>query len=1039
MNQETNRPLKTYDVAELAQTLFEEAGDALFLFEPNTEQVLDTNPMAQRLSGFARQDMLRMPITYLFRSEATGGLQRLRQAYRKTGLFHSQEGFLLRHFNDGTWIPVNLSVTRLHTEGDTLGLITARDLREQREAESRLRAKDAELRRLLASVSDCIWSLVYNSSGQLTHLYCSPAIEKITGRKAESFSTKGSNWFGLIHAEDRQSLSRAISGAQQGQAVGAQEYRIFHADGGVRWVRDKITVSRGPDGSTRLDGILSDITEQKKAQLALEESQRLLQKELAKLDGILKSTPVAMGLVDRQLRYVIVNERLAAANGRPVADHIGRTIYDILPADLAAWVEPKLQQVLSTGVPTEKEWRGPSAAQPDQIRDWIISYFPHKLPDGTIDGAFSVIQDVTERYQAQEQVRQSEKKYRNLVETSHDLIWAVDAQGRCTYINPQGARQTLGYAAEDIIGRPFWDFIPPGLGEEEIAGFRKVLSGQASLNHESSFVHRDGRRGFLLVNSLPLYDDQGNVVGVTGTAMDITQRKLAENALRASEAKYRTLLENLKQSVVLKDRDFRYVAANPNFWHSLGCHSEAEVLGKTDFDFYPSHIAQKYRSGDQKVLAEGKILETQEQNPQRGDMRIVRTLKSPVTDETGQIIGVLAIFWDISDQLALEAQLRQAQKMDAIGQLAGGVAHDFNNLLTVILGNLTFAMAQMPGDSPLRLLLEYAEKAAQRGAQLTQQLLGFSRRSMLHTEPLDLNRLVEETVNLLRRIIDPRIQLEVRPSANLWPVMADSSQINQVLMNLCLNARDAMPQGGQLVLETAAFVPDEDYLRLHMEARGGEFVRLRVQDTGHGIPPEVRQRIFEPFFTTKETGKGTGLGLAMVFGIIKQHQGWIECNSVVNQGTCFDIYLPRAVQATPAAAKPATTPAQATGHETILLVDDEPLLRNLGKSILQQYGYKVLLANNGRQAIELYERQGPNIDLVILDATMPVMSGRDALNELVKLNPDIHILYSSGFSAEHHQLTEVKQVRGFINKPYRMDALAIKVREILDLKKGKAQ
>ncbi|HYT89710.1 MAG TPA: PAS domain S-box protein [Gemmataceae bacterium] len=752
--------MTAYNVAELAQTLFEEAGDALFLFDPETEQLLDVNPMAQRLTGFGRPELLRTLVTYLFRADTQGGLQRLRLAFRKTGPFHGQEGFFLRHEKEGVWIPVSLTVTRLHADPKTLGLVNARDVSESRRAEAALRASE-------------------------------------------------------------------------------KRYRL------------------------------------------------LFERNLA---GVFRSTPEGR-LLDCNHSFARI---LGYDTREQILAHHAQEFY-FAPADRAALVE------------------------------------------------------------------------------------------------------------------------------------RLRADGQLS-NWECCLRKRDGSPVWVLEN-VSLLDENGGVL--EGTIVDISTLKKTEAALRESEAKCRSIVNNLDQSIFLKDQALRFVSVNPSFCRSVGL-PEGEVVGKTDYDFYPRHLADKYRADDLVVLTEGKQLSLEEDNLQGGKLRTVRVVKTPLRDERGRTTGVLGIFWDVTEQRALEAQLRQAQKMDAIGQLAGGVAHDFNNLLTVILGNVSLLLPRCPANDPQRELLLTAEQAALRAAELTRRLLGFSRRTMLRAEPIQLNHCIEETLRILRRTIDPRIRVEVKARPDLWMVKADSALVNQVLMNLCLNARDAMPEGGHLLIETEQFTPDEDYLRLHLEARSGEFVRLRVRDSGQGMPPEVRQRLFEPFFTTKETGKGTGLGLAMVFGIVKHHKGWIDCESAVGKGTCFDIYLSRHVPETPVCPPPVVPATAPAGRETILLVDDEPLIRQLGSVILQRQGYKVLLASDGLEALEVYREHRDHIDLVILDLTMPRLSGRDTLKRLVEMNPDVRVMFSSGYSSEQVTASEYRQVLGFIPKPYRADELAAQLWSTLD-------
>jgi PAS domain S-box-containing protein len=356
---------------------------------------------------------------------------------------------------------------------------------------------------------------------------------------------------------------------------------------------------------------------------------------------------------------------------------------------------------------------------------------------------------------------------------------------------------------------------------------------------------------------------------------------------------FRALVDNLEDLIFLKDSQLRYVAVNPRCCQVLG-RSETQITGKTDEDLYPLNLAAKYQAEDRIILRDGRRLEREEQNLVNGQPRTVRTVKTPIKDRYGRIVGLLGIASDVTEHRQLETKLRQVQKMEAVGQLAGGVAHDFNNLLTVILGNVSLLRARRIHEEADRELLGAMEMAALRAAELTGQLLGFVRRTALQLVETDLNACIDETVMILRRTIDPAVAIDVDAASQLWRVDADPSQMNQVLMNLCLNARDAMPKGGRLRLETRNRMLDEE-MKAHRDLEPGrrEFVRLRVEDTGHGMDPEIRQRIFEPFFTTKGPGKGTGLGLAMAFAIIRQHQGWIECSSEVGHGTRLDIYLPR--------------------------------------------------------------------------------------------------------------------------------------------------
>jgi len=511
---------------------------------------------------------------------------------------------------------------------------------------------------------------------------------------------------------------------------------------------------------------------------------------------------------------------------------------------------------------------------------------------------------------------------------------------------------------------------------------------------------------------------------------EVRERELAERAMRQSEGKYRTLIENLGQGVFLQDRDHRFLAANAPFCRGLG-RTEAEIVGLTETELFDPARAASHADEVRAVLATGASVESEHEEPAAGRRTCVRRVLTPVRDASGATVGVLGICWDVTEQRRLEEHVHQASKMDAIGQLAGGIAHDFNNLLTVILGNLDVLLTQSASDDPRRELATAAQGATVRAAALTQRLLGFSRRHQLDWRPTDLNALATEVVALLQRTIDPLIRLETALAPDLWSVRADPTQLNQVLMNLCLNARDAITGAGKIALETACVGADEIRLLQGASARPGEYVRLRVTDTGGGMTPEVKARIYEPFFTTKEVGKGTGLGLAMVFAIVRQHKGWIDCRSEIGAGTRFDIYLPRIACAPVAASEVEPVPPVPTGKGTVLVVDDEELIRNLAAAALQGRGYRVLQAGDGQQALETYAAQKGAIDLVILDLTMPVLSGHEAFRQLLSLNPAVRVLFVSGYAVEQLSDLEKQSMAGFVKKPYRPNELLQAVDEVL--------
>jgi PAS domain S-box-containing protein len=769
-------------------------------------------------------------------------------------------------------------------------------------------------------------------------------------------------------------------------------------------------------------GLLSvrDVSSWQETEAALRESRH-------RFDAFMNNIPLVAFAKDFEGRMTYVNQAYTTKFGLPAPHFLGKTDHDLYPAEVAQRLRETDLQVMAGTQPVELREHVPT--RDGVLREWWVAKFPFHDSHGRVFlGGIAL--DLTERMQIEEALRRSEERYRQLWQRNLAGIVRATLKGRILDCNDSfahlfgfGSRaEMLNHSTKDL-------YFDRGVREEFVTRLRE---NQFLTNYELCMRRADGAPVWVLEN-VGLISEGGEEI-LEGTLIDITDRKRVEEALRASEANYRTLIDHLDQGIFLKDRELRYVTVNPVFCAGVG-RTEEELRGKTISEAYPNQaLTEKSRAIEQRVLAEGRVIESEEVLEIAGTPRNVRVCRTPVKDLQGAVVGVLGICWDVTAQRALETQLRHVQKMDAIGQLAGGIAHDFNNLLTIMLGNLSYILA---GNHDLHTTLELVknvEKAGLRAAELTQTLLGFSRGAALATAPCNLNEAIEEVVRLTRTTLPASIALEVRAAPRLWSVEADPSQLNQVLTNLTLNARDAMPDGGTILYQTSHFVPDAEYLAAHVEARAGEFVRLRVHDSGPGMPAELRQRIFEPFFTTKANGKGSGLGLAIVFSIVKQHRGWIVCASAPGRGTSFDIFLPRCHADAPRLEEVVTAKAAAS-PATILLVDDESMIRQLTRTILEKAGYDVLMAEDGAKAVELYDAHHDRIALIILDAIMPRLSGRDALRELARRYPHMNVLFSSGYSTEALSLAEFPQVRGFLPKPYRAEQLLDAVAAIL----GQAQ
>jgi two-component system, cell cycle sensor histidine kinase and response regulator CckA len=629
-------------------------------------------------------------------------------------------------------------------------------------------------------------------------------------------------------------------------------------------------------------------------------------------------------------------------------------------------------------------------------------------------------------------LEESEKNYRTLVDNIQDLLYRTDLQGRIAYVS-RSVYDLTGYTNEEAIGMHMAGEIY--LNPEERKIFLAGLQKNGSVtNFEVQLKRKDGSIWWASANAHFYKDSNGEIKGIEGIARDISELKSAEKALKESEERYRTLHDASFGGIFIHDQGF-VLECNQGLSDITG-YSLDELIGMDALNTliapdWRETVAQNIESGfgqpyeAEGVKKDGTIypLYIQGKNiPYKG--RTVRAVEYRDLTEKKQAD---------KEKKELEGKLRQAQKMESIGRLAGGVAHDFNNMLSVILGHVGMALVDLEPSHPLYANLEQIRKAGERSAALTRQLLAFARKQTVTPKVLDLNKTVAGMTSMLQRLIGEDIDLAWRPGKDAWPVKMDPSQIDQILANLCVNARDAIADVGKVTIETGNVAFDAAYCADHMGFLPGSYVLLAVSDDGCGIEPEMLDNIFEPFYTTKEPGKGTGLGLATVYGVVKQNDGFINVYSEPDQGTTFKIYLPRHRDKKASCQDTGRRRSAMGGHETILVVEDEPAILKMTTKMLERQGYLVIAASTPGEAIHFAQADCGRIDLLVTDVVMPEMNGRDLAMNLLHYYPNLKRLFMSGYTANviaHHGVLD-KGIH-FIQKPFSVENLGDKVREALD-------
>jgi len=882
-----------------------------------------------------------------------------------------------------------------------------RELRERRIAEARLRTSE-ELYRLLFNEmlnGFALHEIICNADGRpcdYRFLQVNPAFERLTGLDADEVIGK--------------TVREVLPGIEQHWI---QCYGKVALNGeGIHFERYTRTLDRYYEivafrpAEGQFATIFTDVTERKEVESALRESE-------ARYRNLFEQAHDSVFLVDPRTRRILdVNENACQRLGYTREELLALRIDDVEVPTPDADQDAVIAAVqASGGMVFEQEHRCKDGSiMPVELSARVVELAGRKVFQ-------SNARDITKRREAEEALRESEERFRSVFENAVDAIFIHDLDGRIRGVNPQ-ACESLGYSREELLELSIHD-IDVQLTAQESREMWAGLSRSRTLVFESRHCRKDGSY-FPVEAHVGLFERRGRNL-VMDLVRDITERKAAEAAMRKLSA----AVEHNPNAVVITDAEGRIEYVNPAFTAISGYQPE-EVIGKSSRILKSGEMPSEFYETLWSTITAGEVWRGEICNRKKnGDLFWALLSISSIKDDDGVITHYIGIQEDITEKKRIEAELAQAQRMEVVGQLTGGIAHDFNNLLTVVLGNLELLSIHVRGDERFRKLAEAALRAAQRGSELTHRLLAFSRKQPLRPSVLEVDPLVAETVQLLQRTLGESIEIETVLEEGVSPIYADSGQVQNALLNLALNARDAMPGGGKLTIEVKGVDLDERYAIREPRTRPGDFVLLEVGDTGCGMSQEVAQRAVEPFFTTKGMATHSGLGLSMVYGFAKQSGGHVEIETEEGAGTRVQLVLPRAEVPRKEVAGEMARDRIPGGNETILVVEDESSVRKLTTTLLSGLGYKVLGARDGPSALATLE-EAPRVDLLFSDVVMPGgLSGYDLARLARHRHPELKVILTSGYSAD--QLGEQPDAEFiFITKPYRRQELARKVREVLE-------
>ncbi len=1010
------------------QFAMDRAPDSI-LWVDDEGHIVYANESACASVEYEREELLNMKVFDIDPDLPPDQWERHKEEVRRQGTMT----FESRHrTKDGRLFPVEVRSNHFFYKDRYLACAFDRDITERKGAEKALRESEEKYRGLVEGLNEALYRMTFPDG---VYEYVSPAAMDVLGYSAEEIQANPLLIRKAIHPDFREFLEDALEKLAIGEVPPTVEFKIIDSYGKERWILQSNKGIFNEQGKViALEGLCRDITKRRRDEEELRESEGILK-------SLFAATPVGVALLkDRVFRKV--NHALCRITGYSEEEMLGMMTRILYPDDEEFYRigEQLYEQMKREGLGVKE---AVLKGKDGRLIDVVLSLSPTNPGDPSA-GVCVTVQDITERKRAEEALRASEAKFRALHQSMNDAFVSVNMEGRIQDYN-ETFLSMLGYAPEEIGTLTYKDITPGKWHEtEQVIVEKQVLSKGFSEVYEKEYLRKDGTVFPVELRTTLLRDAKGDPVSMWAIVRDVTERKRAEEALRESEEKYRFLTESMTDVVWTTDMNLKITYVSPSIVHMLGftpgermLQNVEDTMTRDSYETAVSLLARELENERSGTADPDRFLLIQtEYYHKEGHTVWVESVVRFIRDRDGHPAGIHGLSRDVTERKRAEQerekwkeQLNRSQKLESIGTLAGGIAHDFNNLLMGIQGNASLMMFDLDPSDPLCERLKHIEEQVRSGADLTNQLLGFAQGGRYELKPTDLNEIVENTASMFGRT-RKEITIHRKYERGLRPVEADRTQMGQVFMNLFLNASQAMPGGGEIYLETENILVD-DAKGLPLALSPGKYVRIAISDTGSGMDAKTLERIFDPFFTTKEMGRGTGLGLATVYGIVKGHGGAIDVDSKPGLGTTFRIYLPATDKAI--AGKMPAEAKVLRGTETLLLVDDENMVLDVTRSMLQSLGYRVFCASNGREAMEIYRGKKDEIDLVILDMIMPGVSGSETFDGLRKINPKQKVLLSSGYSihGEAKELLE-RGCSGFLQKPFQLKDLAREVRTILD-------